>query len=120
VAKMTEGLLALGLLKGELSTLLETQAYKAFYMHGLGHPLGLDVHDVGNIGTITEPRPLAPGMAITIEPGLYISLEADVENRWKGIGVRIEDDVIVTESGCEILTSAVPKTIKEIEALMHG
>jgi Xaa-Pro aminopeptidase len=120
VVKMTEGLLALGLLKGDLATLMETKAYKAFYMHGLGHPLGLDVHDVGYIGTVTEPRPLAPGMVITIEPGLYISVDADVDERWKGIGVRIEDDVIVTESGCEVLTSAVPKTINEIEALMNG
>lgn len=120
VAKMTEGLLGLGILKGELTTLIEEQAYKAFYMHGLGHPLGLDVHDVGDIGTITAPRPLEAGMAITIEPGLYISNDADVEDRWKGIGIRIEDDLIVTELACEVLTSAVPKTIKEIEALMHG
>ena len=120
VAKMTEGLIALGILKGELTTLIEEQAYKAFYMHGLGHPLGLDVHDVGDIGTITAPRPLEAGMAITIEPGLYISNDADVEDRWKGIGIRIEDDLIVTEHACEVLTAAVPKTIKEIEALMHG
>ncbi|MGJ8581744.1 MAG: Xaa-Pro aminopeptidase [Psychromonas sp.] len=120
VTKMTEGLLALGLLEGELSTLLEEQAYKAFYMHGLGHPLGLDVHDVGNTGTIQSPRALQVGMAITIEPGLYISQDADVEARWKGIGVRIEDDLIVTETGCEILTAAVPKEIAAIEALMNG
>ncbi|WP_413692679.1 Xaa-Pro aminopeptidase [Psychromonas sp. KJ10-2] len=120
VTKMTEGLLALGLLKGDLSSLLEEQAYRAFYMHGLGHPIGLDVHDVGNTGTIKSPRALQAGMAITIEPGLYISQDADVDDRWKGIGVRIEDDVIVTETGCEILTSAVPKEIKAIEALMNG
>ncbi|RBW43660.1 Xaa-Pro aminopeptidase [Psychromonas sp. B3M02] len=120
VTKMTEDLLALGLLKGDLSSLLEEQAYRAFYMHGLGHPIGLDVHDVGNTGTIKSPRALQAGMAITIEPGLYISQDADVDDRWKGIGVRIEDDVIVTETGCEILTSAVPKEIKAIEALMNG
>ncbi|MDN2662663.1 Xaa-Pro aminopeptidase [Psychromonas sp. 14N.309.X.WAT.B.A12] len=120
VTKMTEGLLTLGLLKGELTDLIEEQAYKAFYMHGLGHPLGLDVHDVGDTGTIQSPRALQAGMAITIEPGLYISQDADVEARWKGIGVRIEDDVIVTETGCEILTAAVPKEIEAIEALMNG
>jgi len=89
-------------------------------MHGLGHPLGLDVHDVGNTGTIQSPRALQAGMAITIEPGLYISQDADVEERWKGIGVRIEDDLVVTNSGCEILTAAVPKEIEAIEALMNG
>jgi len=120
VTKMTEGLLALGILKGELTSLIEEQAYKAFYMHGLGHPLGLDVHDVGNTGTIQSPRALQAGMAITIEPGLYISQDADVEERWKGIGVRIEDDLVVTDSGCEILTAAVPKQIEAIEALMNG
>ncbi|MEG3755733.1 Xaa-Pro aminopeptidase [Psychromonas arctica] len=120
VTKMTEGLLALGILKGELANLIEEQAYKAFYMHGLGHPLGLDVHDVGNTGTIQSPRALQAGMAITIEPGLYISQDADVEERWKGIGVRIEDDLVVTDSGCEILTAAVPKEIEAIEALMNG
>lgn len=120
VRKMCEGLLALGILKGDLETLIKEEKYKAFYMHGLGHFIGLDVHDVGDSGTIEKPRLLQAGMAITIEPGLYISNDADVEERWKGIGVRIEDDVIVTETGCEILTSAVPKSIQEIEALMHG
>lgn len=120
VAKMCEGLLALGILKGDLETLIKEEKHKAFYMHGLGHFIGLDVHDVGDSGTIETPRLLQTGMAITIEPGLYISNDADVEERWKGIGIRIEDDVIVTDTGCEILTSAVPKSIQEIEALMHG
>ncbi|MEL0629742.1 Xaa-Pro aminopeptidase [Psychromonas aquatilis] len=120
VVKMTQGLLDLGILKGDLETLIENDAHRDFYMHGLGHPLGLDVHDVGDVGTVANPRPLQAGMAITIEPGIYISKDADVEARWKGIGIRIEDDLIVTESGCEIMTSAVPKTIQEIEALMHG
>lgn len=120
VVKMTQGLLDLGILKGDLETLIENDAHRDFYMHGLGHPLGLDVHDVGDVGTVANPRPLQAGMAITIEPGIYISKDANVEARWKGIGIRIEDDLIVTESGCEIMTSAVPKTIPEIEALMHG
>jgi len=119
VRKMTEGLLALGILKGELETLIKEQAYKAFYMHGLGHFIGLDVHDVGDAGTIAAPRALQAGMAITIEPGIYISNDADVEDCWKGIGVRIEDDIVVTETGNEVLTSAVPKTIQEIESLMQ-
>ncbi|WP_166370702.1 Xaa-Pro aminopeptidase [Psychromonas sp. SA13A] len=120
VRKMCEGLLALGILQGDLETLIQEEKHKDFYMHGLGHFIGLDVHDVGNSGSIEIPRLLEKGMAITIEPGLYISNDADVEDRWKGIGVRIEDDVIVTETGCEILTSAVPKSIQDIEALMHG
>ena len=120
VRKMCEGLLALVILQGDLETLIQEEKYKDFYMHGLGHFIGLDVHDVGNSGSIEIPRLLEKGMAITIEPGLYISNDADVEDRWKGIGVRIEDDVIVTDTGCEILTSAVPKSIQDIEALMHG
>lgn len=120
VRKMCEGLLALGILQGELETLIQEDKHKDFYMHGLGHFIGLDVHDVGDSGSIETPRLLEKGMAITIEPGLYISNDANVEDRWKGIGVRIEDDVIVTDTGCEILTSAVPKSIQDIEALMHG
>lgn len=120
VEKMTQGLLDLGILKGDIKTLIENDAYRAFYMHGLGHPLGLDVHDVGDVGSALKPRPLQAGMAITIEPGIYISHDADVEDCWKGIGIRIEDDLIVTDSGAEILTSAVPKSIQDIEALMHG
>jgi len=120
VRKMCEGLLALGILQGDLETLIQEDKHKDFYMHGLGHFIGLDVHDVGDSGSIEIPRLLEKGMAITIEPGLYISNDADVEDCWKGIGVRIEDDVIVTDTGCEILTSAVPKSIQDIEALMHG
>jgi Xaa-Pro aminopeptidase len=120
VRKMCEGLLSLGIMKGELETLISEEKYKAFYMHGLGHFLGLDVHDVGDSGTIEKPRALEAGMVITIEPGLYISKDADVEDRWKGIGVRIEDDLLITETGNEVLTAKVPKSIKEIEALMQS
>ena len=120
VRKMCEGLLSLGIMKGDLETLISEEKYKAFYMHGLGHFLGLDVHDVGESGTIDNPRLLEAGMAITIEPGIYISNDADVEDRWKGIGVRIEDDILITKTGHEVLTSAVPKTIQEIETLMQN
>jgi len=121
VRKMCEGLLDLGILKGDLEILIKEEKYKAFYMHGLGHFLGLDVHDVGDAGTLDKPRALQAGMVITIEPGLYISQTADVEERWKGIGVRIEDDLLITDTGNEVLTASVPKSIKDIEALMqHG
>lgn len=87
-------------------------------MHGLGHFLGLDVHDVGDYKHDGEDRALSPGMVITVEPGIYISSDCDVPERYKGIGVRIEDDVAITATGVEILTKDVPKEIDEIEALM--
>lgn len=121
IRKMCEGLLTLGILKGDLESLIKEDKCKAFYMHGLGHFLGLDVHDVGDSGSIEDPRLLQVGMMVTIEPGLYISHDADVEERWKGIGVRIEDDILVTDVGSEVLSIAVPKSIQDIEALMqHG
>lgn len=118
VEQLVDGLLELGLLKGQRETLIEDEAYKAFYMHGISHYLGLDVHDVGDYGTLESPRLLEAGMAITIEPGLYVSNDADVDDCWKGIGVRIEDDLLVTKNGAEVLSADVPKTIDEIEALM--
>ncbi|MCP4325516.1 MAG: Xaa-Pro aminopeptidase [Alteromonadales bacterium] len=118
VEQLVDGLLTLGLLKGDRETLIKDESYKAFYMHGIGHYIGLDVHDVGDYGSLEAPRPLEAGMAITIEPGLYVSEGADVDDCWKGIGVRIEDDLLVTESGVEVLSADVPKTIDEIEALM--
>lgn len=118
IERLTDGLLALGLLTGEPETLIKEEAYKAFYMHGIGHYLGLDVHDAGDCGTLANPRLLEAGMAVTIEPGLYISEDADVADCWKGIGVRIEDDLLVTATGVEVLSAGVPKTIDEIEALM--
>ena len=113
----TEGLAHLGILKGEVAQLIEQKAYKQFYMHGLGHWLGLDVHDVGAYGTERD-RPLEIGMVLTVEPGLYISKEADVPEQYKGIGVRIEDNLLITEYGNKNLTSAAPKEIAEIEAMM--
>lgn len=114
---MVEGLVRLGILKGDVEKLIEEKAYKAFYMHGLGHWLGLDVHDVGDYGNERD-RPLEIGMVLTVEPGLYISPEADVPEQYKGIGVRIEDNLLITEYGNKNLTSGAPKEIADIEALM--
>ncbi|QLB21433.1 Xaa-Pro aminopeptidase [Vespertiliibacter pulmonis] len=114
---MTEGMVRLGILQGEVEQLIEEKAYKAFYMHGLGHWLGLDVHDVGDYG-VDRDRPLQIGMVLTIEPGLYIPKNADVPEQYKGIGIRIEDNLLITEYGNKNLTSGVPKEIEEIEAIM--
>lgn len=114
----TQGLVDLGILKGDVDTLIEQQAYRQFYMHGLGHWLGLDVHDVGSYGQ-DKQRILEIGMVITVEPGIYISEDADVPEQYKGIGVRIEDNLLMTEYGNKILTAAVPKEIGDIENLMN-
>ncbi|PTY37472.1 Xaa-Pro aminopeptidase [Saccharospirillum sp. MSK14-1] len=119
VRVLTEGLVELGLLKGDVDTLIEHNAIKPFYMHKTGHWLGMDVHDVGDYKVGGEWRVLEPGMVLTIEPGLYISPNnTDVDEKWRGIGIRIEDDVVVTRNGCEILSADVPKDPTEIEALM--
>lgn len=114
----TQGLVDLGILKGDVDTLIEQQAYRQFYMHGLGHWLGLDVHDVGSYGQ-DKQRILEIGMVITVEPGIYISEDADVPEQYKGIGVRIEDNLLMTEYGNKILTAAAPKEIADIENLMN-
>lgn len=114
----TQGLVDLGILKGNVDTLIEQQAYRQFYMHGLGHWLGLDVHDVGSYGQ-DKQRILEIGMVITVEPGIYISEDADVPEQYKGIGVRIEDNLLMTEYGNKILTAAAPKEIADIENLMN-
>ncbi|MDH4584166.1 Xaa-Pro aminopeptidase [Pseudomonas sp. BN415] len=119
VRVITAGLVELGLLKGDVDELIASEAYKAFYMHRAGHWLGMDVHDVGEYKVGGEWRVLEPGMAMTVEPGIYIGADnQNVPKKWRGIGVRIEDDVVVTKTGCEILTGGVPKTVDEIEALM--
>ncbi len=119
VATLTEGLLKLGLLKGTLEKNLETGDYKRFYMHKTGHWIGLDVHDVGEYRVDGEFRELEAGMVFTIEPGLYIAPGSKgVAAKWQGIGVRIEDDVLVTKDGHEVLTAGVPKEIDEVEALI--
>ncbi|MFO8023814.1 Xaa-Pro aminopeptidase [Thiohalophilus sp.] len=116
---LTRGLKDVGILKGSLKKLLEEQAYKPYYMHRTGHWLGMDVHDVGDYKVDTEWRVLEPGMTLTIEPGLYISARhSEVARKWHNIGIRIEDDVLVTREGCEVLTRDAPKDPDEIEALM--
>lgn len=112
---MVEGLVKLGIMQGDIETLIANKAYMAFYMHGLGHLLGIDVHDVGS----DRDRILAPGMVLTVEPGLYINQEADVPERYKGIGIRIEDNILITDSGNEVLTAMVPKDPQQIEKLMQ-
>lgn len=119
VQVITAGLVELGLLEGDIEELIATEAYKPFYMHRAGHWLGMDVHDVGDYKVGGEWRVLEPGMAMTVEPGIYIAADnQDVAKKWRGIGVRIEDDVVVTRTGCEILTGGVPKSVAEIEQLM--
>ncbi len=117
---LTTGLVELGLLQGEVETLITNEAYRPFYMHNSGHWLGLDVHDCGAYKVNNEWRLLEPGMVLTVEPGLYISSGiAGVDKRWWGIGVRIEDDVAVTKTGHEVLTAALPVDVADIEALMR-
>lgn len=119
VATLTEGLLKLGLLKGTLEKNLESGDYKRYYMHKTGHWLGLDVHDVGEYRLASDFRQLEPGMVFTIEPGLYIAPGSKgVAAKWQGIGVRIEDDVLVTKTGHEVLTEGVPREVDAIEALL--
>jgi len=121
VEVLTKGLVSLGLLKGKVSKLIKEEKYKQFYMHRIGHWLGMDVHDVGDYKLDKEWRLLEPGMVLTIEPGLYIPADCQtVDEQWRGIGIRIEDDVLVTADGYEILTSGVPKTIEEIESIMQA
>jgi len=121
VRVITTGLVELGLLQGNVDELIVSEAYKAFYMHRAGHWLGMDVHDVGDYRVGGEWRVLEVGMALTVEPGIYISPDNQtVAKKWRGIGVRIEDDVVVTKKGCEILTSGVPKSVADIEALMSA
>ena len=121
VEVIVEGLLDLGLLKGTKDQVIENGDYSKFYMHRIGHWLGMDVHDVGGYKQDGDWRDLEKGMVMTIEPGIYIldSLE-DVDDKWKGIGVRIEDDIVVTESGFEVLTPNVPRTIEEVENTVQG
>lgn len=121
VAIIVEGLLELGLLKGDAKTIIEEQRYSDFYMHRAGHWLGMDVHDVGDYKVDQQWRLLEPGMVMTIEPGIYIAPDnQDVDEKWRGIGIRIEDNVAITARGTEVLTADVPKTIEDIEQLMAG
>ncbi len=119
VRVIAEGLLDLGLLTGSLKEALASGSYKRFFMHRTGHWLGLDVHDVGRYKIDGEWRALEPGMVLTVEPGLYIDEADDIPKAYRGIGVRIEDDVLVTAKGREVLTASVPKSVAEIEAFMR-
>jgi Xaa-Pro aminopeptidase len=114
---LTAGMVELGLLQGELRQLVESGAYRKYYMHRTSHWLGMDVHDVGAYAVDGQSRPLEPGMVLTVEPGLYVPLEdTSAPEELRGIGIRIEDDVLVTADGHEILTAAIPKEINDVEA----
>ena len=115
---ITQGLIDLGILQGSMDELHEAGAFRDFYMHKIGHWLGIDVHDAGDYMENGDYMKFKPGMVTTVEPGIYISSSADVEDKWKGIGIRIEDDILVTANGNENLTAFVPSNPREIEALM--
>jgi len=122
VRKLVEGMVDLGLLEGEVDGLIESEAYRRYYMHGTSHWLGLDVHDVGayvtrDAGGEARPRPLEPGMAYTIEPGIYVARDdSEAPESFRGIGIRIEDDVVITENGVLNLNRDIPKSVADIEA----
>jgi Xaa-Pro aminopeptidase len=109
----------LKLVQGSLEEILENETYKRFYMHRTGHWLGLDVHDAGEYKRSGNWRALEPGMTLTVEPGLYIRAADDVPQTLRNIGIRIEDDVVVTEGGCEVITAEAPKGVADIEAIMR-
>ena len=117
VERLTKGMVALGLLDAPAAARIEDESYKRYYMHRTSHWLGLDVHDAGAYSTTDgAARPLEPGMVITIEPGLYVASDAEsAPAELRGIGIRIEDDVLITADGCEVLTAAVPKQVDEVE-----
>lgn len=117
VRELTQLMIDLRLLEGTVDERVADLAYKKFYPHGTSHWLGLDVHDAGAYTVETKPRALAPGMVITVEPGLYIPIETD--HPLRGLGIRIEDDCAITDSGCEVLTAACPKEIEDLEAMCH-
>lgn len=118
VKVLTKGMVELGLLKGKPAELIKKGDYSKYYMHRTGHWIGMDVHDVGDYKVDDEWRLLEPGMALTIEPGLYIPSGSRGAKRWWNIGVRIEDDILVTKDGCELLTKGLPRTTEEVEAVM--
>lgn len=118
---LTSGLVDLGILKGKVNDLIAQESYKKFYMHNSGHWLGLDVHDAGQYKTANKWRPLEPGMVLTVEPGLYIKEdEESVPKQWRGIGIRIEDDIVVTPSGMKNLTGALVSDVSDLEAMIRG
>jgi len=118
VQVLAEGFVKLGLCEGPAARVIETEDYRRFYMHRTGHWLGLDVHDAGDYKVAGEWRSLEPGMMLTVEPGCYIRPAENVPQQYWNIGVRIEDDVLVTPDGCEVITHATPKTVADMEALV--
>ena len=119
VRVLTTGLIQLGLLSGNVDEAVEKGTYKAFYMHGTSHWLGMDVHDVGGyFSDVKVKRQFQPGYVLTVEPGIYIAQDAEVEAQFRGIGIRIEDDILVTETGSRNLTAAIPKTVADIERVL--
>jgi Xaa-Pro aminopeptidase len=119
VRSLAQGMLDLGLLEGDLETLVANDAHRRYYMHMTSHWIGLDVHDVGAYRVGGEPRTLEPGLVFSVEPGLYVAEDDErADPRLRGIGVRIEDDVVITESGHENLTAAIPVAPDEVEALV--
>jgi len=120
VQVIVAGLLELGLLEGDPDEIIKEEKYKPYYMHKTGHWLGLDVHDVGEYKIEGKWRILEPGMVLTVEPGIYVSPSEEIDKKWWNIGIRIEDDVLITETGNEVLTTALVKEIDDIEALMQS
>ena len=119
VEVLTDGLIKLGILKGTKRTAIKNESYKRYYIHRTGHWLGMDVHDVGDYKVEDEWRVFEPGMVLTVEPGLYLpATYSRLAKKWHNIGIRIEDDVLVTKDGCEVMTAAVPKHPDEVEAMM--
>lgn len=118
VEETIKGLLSLNILSGTLEECIEKEVHKQYFMHGLGHYLGIDVHDVGNYKEAGQDKPLEPGIVITVEPGIYISSSSEAPEKYHGIGVRIEDNIVITNEGCEVLTDNAPKEVKDIEAIM--
>ncbi|OYW89566.1 MAG: Xaa-Pro aminopeptidase, partial [Alishewanella sp. 32-51-5] len=115
---LTKGLLELGILHGDLTELITSKACKQYFMHGIGHWLGLDVHDVGAYKVAGDDRPFQSGMVLTIEPGLYIAPGSEAAEKWWGLAIRIEDNILVTADGHDNLTAGCVKTQAEVEALM--
>jgi Xaa-Pro aminopeptidase len=118
VEVLAQGLVKLGILEGPPSTAIETESYKPYYMHRTSHWLGMDVHDVGDYHVQRKPRQLEPGFVLTVEPGLYIASGSPCDPKWHGIGIRIEDDVLVTEAGHRVLTEAIPKSVADLEKIL--
>jgi Xaa-Pro aminopeptidase len=117
IRRLTEAMVDLGLLTGDVDTLIREEKFKKYYMHGTGHWLGIDVHDCGAYARGGRSREMAAGMVVTVEPGLYVPIDdPDAPAELRGLGIRIEDDVLITADGHEVLTVACPKSVAELEA----